>query len=185
MWKHEECGYTGLAPPHTQVCNKVPCKKPTAARVAAFTRAFVAKNAAWFSDLQVNMEAALRIFPAEHLQKNGQQSIRLRYCCRHEGPKRVAKRSESVSRRPQDCPRCPKRAQQAVDGPQGLQWQTRGAHDNPRGPQDSPEESQDPQEAPPRPPKDAQEARKRPPRGPKETPRRSQSVTPMARSPLT
>ena len=58
--KHEEGGFTRASRPSTVWCNRLDCSKPSrAGRVAAFTRAFINANRAWFDDLTAAIRAKL------------------------------------------------------------------------------------------------------------------------------
>ena len=71
--KHEEGGFTRASRPSTVWCNRLDCSKPSrAGRVAAFTRAFINANRAWFDDLTAAIRAKLACFPKAALGKNGE-----------------------------------------------------------------------------------------------------------------
>ena len=71
--KHEEGGFTRASRPSTAWCNLLDCSKPSrAGRVAAFTRAFINANRAWFDDLTAAIRAKLACFPKAALGKNGE-----------------------------------------------------------------------------------------------------------------
>jgi len=75
-WKHEEGGFTGVQPPQTTVCNRLDCSKPLPAkRAAAFARAFLAVNAAWFDAVQKDIREALLQIPAANRGGNGQRFL--------------------------------------------------------------------------------------------------------------
>ena len=75
-WKHEEGGFTGVQPPQTAVCNRLDCSKPLPAkRAAAFARAFMAVNAAWFDTVQKDIREALLQIPAANRGGNGQRFL--------------------------------------------------------------------------------------------------------------
>jgi hypothetical protein len=71
--KHEEGGFTRASRPSTVWCNRLDCSKPSrAGRVAAFTRAFINANRAWFDDLTAAIRAKLACFPKAALGENGE-----------------------------------------------------------------------------------------------------------------
>ena len=75
-WKHEEGGFTGVQPPQTKICNRLDCSKPLPAkRAAAFARAFLAVNAAWFDAVQKDIREALLMIPAANQGENGQRFL--------------------------------------------------------------------------------------------------------------
>ena len=71
--KHEEGGFARSSRPSTVWCNRLDCSKPSrAGRVAAFTRAFINANRAWFDDLTAAIRAKLACFPKAALGENGE-----------------------------------------------------------------------------------------------------------------